>query len=177
MDEKKENETQTELESSVDVGPVSDNQKTDRDSESPGDTQKDTESETANIAPESTNDLPEDGSGSETADGIKTEQKPFEIETTGQPVGEGSENAEAFEGQGAEKGGASGSDDASDGEDTATPRKRIDLIMIVRSPIQNQKKRIQPKKSKMILTMATRKKIILNNSQMALKGKPKTYPN
>jgi hypothetical protein len=120
MDEKKENETQTELESSVDVGPVSDNQKTDRDSESPGDTQKDTESETANIAPESTNDLPEDGSGSETADGIKTEQKPFEIETTGQPVGEGSENAEAFEGQGAEKGDAPGSDDASDGEDTAT---------------------------------------------------------
>jgi hypothetical protein len=121
MDEKKENKTRAELGPSVDVDPVSDNQKTDRDSESPGDTQKETESETSNTAPESTHDLPEDGSGSKTADGIKTEQKPPEIERTGQPAGEGSQNTEGFKGQGPEKSGAPWSDDALDGEDTATP--------------------------------------------------------
>ena len=82
MYEKKENETQAELESSVDVDPVSDDQKTDRDSESLNHTQKETESEDSYIAPESSNDSPEDESESETADGIKTEQKLSEIEAS-----------------------------------------------------------------------------------------------
>ena len=53
----------------------------------------------------------------------KTEQKLFETEASDQRVEEGSENTEAFEGQGSEKGGGSESDDASDGEDTATPQE------------------------------------------------------
>jgi hypothetical protein len=54
--------------------------------------------------------------------------------------------------------------------------------MILRSllPPRQQSKmktRIQPKKSKIILRMTARKKIILNNSQTTPKGKPKTYLN
>ena len=52
---------------------------------------------------------------------VKNEQKLSEIEASDQQAEEGSENAEAFEGQGDEKGSAPESDDASDGEDTATP--------------------------------------------------------
>jgi hypothetical protein len=116
MDEDKENEIQAELESSADADPISDDQETDRDSESLDATQKEPESETSNIEniePESPDDPSEDESGSETADGIETDQQ----------AGEGSETAEAFEGQGGEKSDGSESDDASDTEDTVTPQE------------------------------------------------------
>ena len=123
MDEKKENKTQIELESSADADPVSDNQETDRNSESLDDTQKEPASETSNIALESSNDSAEDESGSEPAGEIKTEQTLSEIEATDQQAEEGSETAEAFEGQGGEKSDAPRSDDAPDGRDTVAPQE------------------------------------------------------
>jgi hypothetical protein len=123
MDEKKENETQAELESSADANSVSGDEEGDRESGSLDDTQKEPESEPSKIAPGSPDDPSEDESGSKTADEIKTEKKLSEIEATGQQAEEGSESSEAFEGQGDEKSDGSDSDDASDTEDTVTPQE------------------------------------------------------
>ena len=108
----------------------------------------------------------------------KNEQKLSEIEASDQQAEEGSENAEAFEGQGDEKGSAPESDDASNGEDTATPPEadQFDDNRPIADP-ESKETDSPTEKSKMIPRMTTRKKIILNNSQMTLKGKPRTYPN
>ena len=122
MDERKENETQVELESSANADPLSDELKADRDSGALEDIQKEAESEPSIIAPESPDDLSEDESGSETADGLKTEPKVSKIEATDQQAEDGSETAEVSEGQGAEKNDGSESD-VSDTEDAATSQK------------------------------------------------------
>jgi hypothetical protein len=123
MDEKKEKETQAELESSANSDPVSDEQETDQDLESLDGTQKESESETSKISLETSNDSPEDESESETVGGIKTDQKLSEIEAADQKTEEAPETAEAFKGEAGEKSDAPVSDDELDGGDTATPHE------------------------------------------------------
>jgi len=126
MDENKENEMQPELEPCADADSVSKDQEADQDSESLDDIQKGSESEPSNIVPESPDDPSEDESGSETADGIKTEKKFSEIEATDQQAEEGSETAEALVGQGGEKSAGSESDDTSNTENTVTLQEAVE---------------------------------------------------
>ena len=153
MDEKKENEDQTELESSADANSVSGDEEGDRESGSLDDTQKEPESEPSKIAPESPDDPSEDESGSETADEIKTEKKAMGPSPMMRRIMK-----------------------------TLSRRRKLMNLMKLRSllPPRHQakmKRRIQPKKSKLIPIMTARRGIRLNNCRTTLKGKQKTYPN
>ena len=119
MDEKIENETQAELESSADADPVSEDQETDQDLEPSDNAPEAPEKEISNIAFESSTGSPEKGSESENAVGIEAEQKLSEIGTTDQRAEDRAETAQTFEWQAGGKSVALKSDDIMNGGDTA----------------------------------------------------------
>jgi len=123
MDEQKENEIQTELNSSADAAPVSDDQETDQKIESSDDVQKEIQSETFKVAPVLSDSLPEDESGSTKTDEIETGVRSSEIETPDQPAERGEATPEALKGQGGEKKGASEPGDAPDAEGTVADQE------------------------------------------------------